>query len=79
MGQQAYRTYAYKSHNFRIAADYELTPHTNLNGYLNGSWICRRGKEKLGSEPPESKPAQPDWRNQYRLSISQQTEMGCFL
>lgn len=50
MGQQAYRTYAYKSHNFRIAADYELTPHTNLNGYLNGSWICRRGKEKLGSD-----------------------------
>ncbi len=28
MGQQAYRTYAYKSHNFKIAADYELTPHT---------------------------------------------------
>lgn len=50
MGQQAYRTYAYKSHNFRIATDYNLTSRTNLSAYLNANQVERLGKEQLASD-----------------------------
>ena len=47
--QKAYRTYAYKSHYFRVAADYDLSSHISLSAYVNGNWLNRLGKEQMSS------------------------------
>ena len=49
IGQDAHRTYAYKSHNLRIAADYDLTQRINFSAYFNGNWLNRLGKERMAA------------------------------
>lgn len=48
--QQSYRTYSYRLHNLRIATQYDLSPHVQLNAHFNGSRLDRLGKEQLVSD-----------------------------
>lgn len=75
--QEAYRTYAYKSHYFRVAADYDLSSRISLSTYVNGNWVKRLGKEQMSSgfhsftEHPDSSSVT---RN--RIKVSQHNLFG---